>query len=78
MVLESLKAELIATLDKLPLSRQRQVVDFAKNLFHKDSASSPEADLGYGALQHLPANLSFEDMRQLRREISANLPREID
>ncbi len=59
----------------LPPNQKQEVLDFVEFLEEKEATSQPRRSL-YGALADLNINLNEEDIREARKEMWGNFPRE--
>ena len=59
----------------LPVNRQQELLDFAEFLENKEVVKKPRRSL-YGALADLNVKITEEDIREARKEMWGNFPRE--
>lgn len=59
----------------LPVNRQQELLDYADLLKDRETAKKPRRSL-YGALADLNVNVTEEDIREARKEMWGNFPRE--
>jgi hypothetical protein len=61
-------------LKKLPLVKQKEVLDFINFLHHK-SEKKPEYKSLYGFWSNYTANITDNDIKEIRKEMWADFPR---
>ncbi|OQW92484.1 MAG: hypothetical protein BWK78_01575 [Thiotrichaceae bacterium IS1] len=71
-------------LNKLPPDKQQEVLDFVEFLTTRIDHSQPPDDqkkpapLSMGALAHLGVHITQEEIKEARREMWGNFPREVN
>jgi hypothetical protein len=68
---------IVERVEHLPIERQREVLDFAEYLQHKEKSSGkqPRKSL-YGLWAGKGIDITEEDIDEIRREMWSNFPRE--
>lgn len=71
----TVKEAVIEKLNALPMYRQRELLEFAEILEAKEKSREPRRSL-YGILAHLDNDITEDDIREVRKEMWKNFPRE--
>lgn len=66
---------LVEKIKVLPVNRQQELLDFAEFLEQKEAGRKPRRNL-YGVLSDLNVNITEEDIKEVRKEMYGNFPRE--
>lgn len=69
------KEVLLEKFETLSADRQQELLEFAKSLENKEADKKPRLNL-HGVLADLNINITEEDIREARKEMWANFPRE--
>jgi len=76
----NIEQAILNNLNKLPLDKQEEVLDFVEFLTTRISPPRPLDDqkdsprLSMGALAHLGVHLTMEEIKEARREMWGNFP----
>lgn len=73
----TLKESIVETIETLPVERQREVLDFAESLRHKEKSNGKQPRKSLRGLWK-GVDISAEDIDAARREMWGNFPREDD
>jgi len=80
----NIEQAILNNLNKLPLHKQQEVLDFVEFLTTRIDHSQPLDDqtkpprLSMGALAHLGVQITQEEIKEARREMWGNFPKEVN
>ncbi len=77
MATEVIEEQVVAKLRELSPAKQQQVLEFLESLPKSSPPGLPRKSW-YGTLKHLRMDVSLEDIAEVRKEMWAKFPREID
>ncbi|WP_016949654.1 DUF2281 domain-containing protein [Anabaena sp. PCC 7108] len=73
----TIEQAVLENLRELPTDKQQEVLDFIKFLKHKLPPNKPRPSF-YGLWSDLDINITEQDITEIRQEMWANFPRDIE